>query len=120
MKHLLLLICCTTMLTASITQEAYAQEKKESAYYYTDIDKNITYGVYLRVSGYQVEIFYNNSTAKTWVAAKVIYTSDDVIKYQIPYQNWQYEITIDSRNEDAIQIKNITTNGKTLRYFKKE
>lgn len=110
-------------ITFALPKTATAQETLKKTYAYTDLEKNVTYLVFIKVSGYQVEIWYTSTTngvQAAWAQAKVLYSDDNYIKYQIPYNNWQYELTMDPNNQDAIYIKNITTNGKKLRYFVKE
>ncbi len=114
------MFCYTAMLMTATTQEAFAQEKEESHYVYTDYSTNVTYSVFLRISGYQVEIFTNSTSVNKWERAKVLYNSGGIIRYQIAYNNWQYKLTQDPNDQDAILVKNLVTGSKALRYYKKQ
>lgn len=121
MKNLLFFLMLS-VLSFAIPNEANAQTEKR-IFMHTNVEKNITYQVMLKVSGYQVEIWYTSTTSSgtaAWTQAKVLYSDDDVIKYQVAYNNWRYELTMDPYNEDAIYIQNMSTNGKKYRYFAKD
>ena len=101
MKHLLM---ASLMLLASLSfsNKATAQsETEELYYYYTDVNTNTIYTLYLKIMGYQVEVWTRTSTDNKWHQAKVNYSSDEEISFTSAASGKKYHATLDPNNQDG-------------------
>ena len=102
-----------------MTQQASAQEKEELHYISTDLKTHITHHIFIRISGYQVDVFASESSAAkpttTWATRKVTYTSDESIKYTNS-SNYAFEITFNAYCDDIMYLRNITSNTARVKY----
>lgn len=119
MKQFILMLLCTLFLTSALTQQAYAQEKLERHYVATNLKTHVTSHIFIRVSGYQVEVFAKQTSASKpsveWGTRKVNYTSDELIKYTNS-SNYAFEITFDDYCDDIMYLRNVTSNTKKRKY----
>lgn len=113
MRQFILMFLCTLFLTSAMTQQASAQEKEERYYIATDLKNHVTSHALIRISGYQVEVFFKQTSASKpsaeWTARKVTYTSKELIKYTNS-SNYAFEITFDDYCNDIMYLRNVTSN----------
>lgn len=119
MRQFIFMFLCTLFLTSAMTQQASAQEKEERHYVATDLKNHVTSHVFIRISGYQVEVFAKQTSAAKpsaeWGARKVTYTSEELIKYTNS-SNYAFEITFDDYCNDIMYLRNVTSNTAKRKY----
>jgi hypothetical protein len=110
---------CTFLLTSAVTQQAFAQEKEERHYVATNLKNHTTSHVFIRISGYQVDVFAKQTSASNpsaeWGTRKVTHTSDELIKYTTS-SNYSFEITFDNYCSDIMYLRNVTSNTSKRKF----
>lgn len=116
MKTLLMAfsILFVSLFTAST---ANAQTAEELYYYYTDVNKNVTYTCYLKVMGYQVEVWTRSNSDNVWQKCEVTNSTNENITFTD--KGTVYHIERDPRNEDAMQMFS-KDRSKSWKYWKGE
>lgn len=103
--------------TMAFNTDTYAQRYDEAEYNYADVNSGVIYQLYLKFSGYQVQVWMKNNKQAEWTPCTVTSTSDEVISFTI--NNTAYNAKLDPNNTDAIVVYN-GDYTKSWKYYKKQ
>lgn len=98
--------------------QAKAQQAEELYYYYTDVNSNTTYTLYLKIMGYQTEVWTRSSVDNEWHKGTVTYSTERAITFTDTSSNTQYHIERDPSNDSAIKLLS-SDRSKSWRYWEK-
>jgi len=98
------------------TNTAQAQDSYDVEYLYSDVNTGVIYQLYLRFSGYQVQVWMKNNSQSDWTEADVTYSSDEAISYTL--SGTKYHIELDPYNEDAVILYNSDYSSSWKYYLK--
>lgn len=117
MKKLVFILAITAFLSAFSSTHAEAQRYDEAQYEYSDSNAGVIYQMYVKFSGYQVQVWMKTHTQKNWLEYKILETTDENITIQYK-NNEKLHMQLDPNNEDVIVLYN-SDYSKSWRYLKK-
>ena len=117
MKKIIFVSIFAIILSSIGYSHAFAQRYDEVEYAYADVNSGIIYQLYLKFSGYQVEVWMKNSTQSDWSTFKVTSSDDKSIGVKSSSGN-QYYIEMDPYNQDAIILYNADYSSSWKYYLK--
>lgn len=114
MKKIVTILMIAVFSLAIGNKEAKAQNEHNGQYNYTDVKTGSIYNLYIKFSGYQVQVWIKNNTSKKWLACTVTKTSDEIISYK--YGKTKYNAKLDPNNKSAIVVWNADYTQKWVYY----